>query len=494
MSDVTASTDTSDTRPDLRPGTASSPATATPTTATTPGGAPARGPMAPAYRLVTLAIVALVTTIAFEAMAISTAMPVVARELDAVRSYSLAFSVMLTAQLLGIVLAGVWSDRRGPLPGLIAGQLLLAGGSALAGLATSFPVLLAGRFVAGLGAGLVVVALYVVIARAYPDALRPKVFTWVSAAWVLPALVGPPVAGWLATHLSWRWVFLIVVPSVAMTLLAVLSQRSRLADECDRRDVPEAERAAHRRTAGLGVGVAAAAAALQWGSQSLVPPQVWPLVLTAAGVIVLGATAPRLMPAGTLRMARGLPSVVLSRFLLTSAFNGGLAFVPLMLVTQRHLSPTLAGATLTVGALGWSFGSWVQGRDVLLHRRTGLVMAGGTSLTLGIAGMAVIGAAGLPSVLVGVAQVLAGLGMGLAMSTTSVLSLQLAAEGEQGRASSALQLADALGSVLGIATAGAVFAALHHGSGNDTDTFVLIWSGLAAVAALVVLGGYRSRT
>ena len=488
MSDVTASTDTTT---QATPGTAPTPPAVVPAS---PGSLHARGPMAPAYRLVTLAIVALVTTIAFEAMAISTAMPVVARDLDAVRSYSLAFSVMLTAQLLGIVLAGVWSDRRGPLPGLIAGQVLLAGGSAIAGLATTFPMLLAGRFVAGLGAGLVVVALYVVIGRAYPDALRPKVFTWVSAAWVLPALVGPPVAGWLATQLSWRWVFLVVVPAVALTLLAVLSQRSRLAHECDRRDVPADERAAHRRTAWLGLAVATAAAALQWGSQSLVPPQAWPILLTALGVAVLGATAPRLVPAGTLRMARGLPSVVLSRFLLTSAFNGGLAFVPLMLVSQRHLSPTLAGATLTVGALGWSFGSWVQGRDLLLHRRTELVMTGGLSLALGMAGMAVIAAAGLPSALFGVAQVFAGLGMGLAMSTTSVLSLQLAPEGEQGRASSALQLADALGSVLGIATAGAVFAALHHGTSNDTGVFVLIWACLGAVAALVVLGGYRSRT
>src|SRR6476661_4482364 len=179
MSDVTASTDTT-----THTGADAPTPPAAPATSATTRAAPTRGPMAPAYRLVTLAIVALVTTVAFEAMAISTAMPVVARELDAVRSYSLAFSVMLTAQLLRIVLAGVWSDGRGPLPGLIAGQVLLAGGSAVAGLATSFPMLLAGRFVAGLGGGLVVVALYVVIGRAYPDALRPKVFTWVSAAWV----------------------------------------------------------------------------------------------------------------------------------------------------------------------------------------------------------------------------------------------------------------------------------------------------------------------
>jgi MFS family permease len=337
------------------------------------------------------------------------------------------------------------------------------------------------------------VALFVVVGRAYPDALRPKVFSWLSAAWVLPALIGPPIAGWLATTLSWRWVFLVVVPPMALTLAVVLGQRRRLADECDRRDVPAAERALHRRTAWLGLAVAVAAGALQWGSQDLVPPAWWPLTLTALGVVGLAFAAPRLVPAGTLAMRRGLPAVIASRFLLTSAFNGGLAFVPLMLVSQRHLSPTLAGATLTIGALGWSFGSWVQGRDALLHRRAALVMVGGTSLTLGSAAMAAVAALGLPSLLVGLAQVLAGLGMGLAMSTTSVLSLQLAPEGERGRASSALQLADALGSVLGIATAGAVFAALHHSEGQDTGVFALIWGSLAVVAALVVLGGHRSR-
>jgi hypothetical protein len=39
-----------------------------------------------------------------------------------------------------------------------------------------------------------------------------------------------------------------------------------------------------------------------------------------------------------------------------------------------------------------------------------------------------------------------------------------------------------------------VFAALHHTNGHDTGVFVLIWSGMAVVAALVVLGGHRSRT
>ena len=154
-------------------------------------------------------------------------MPDAARELDAVRSYGLAFSVMLTTQLLGIVLAGVWCDRSGPLPSLFAGQLLFAVGCGLCGSSQAFGPFLAGRGVAGLGAGLIIVAGYVVIGRAYPESLRPKVFSVISAAWVLPSLLGPPIAAWVTTTWSWRWVFWLVVVPVVVAVVLVFARRRR---------------------------------------------------------------------------------------------------------------------------------------------------------------------------------------------------------------------------------------------------------------------------
>jgi len=53
--------------------------------------------------------------------------------------------------------------------------------------------LIAGRVVQGLGAGLLVTAIYVVIGETYPERLRPKVFAAMSSAWVLPGLAGPPL-------------------------------------------------------------------------------------------------------------------------------------------------------------------------------------------------------------------------------------------------------------------------------------------------------------
>jgi MFS family permease len=456
-------------------------------------GRRAPGPMSPAHRLVTISLVSLVTIIAFEAMAISTAMPIIARDLDAVRSYGLAFSAMLTTQLLGIVLAGVWCDRRGPLPSLFAGQALMAAGTALAGLAPTFPVLLAGRLVAGLGAGLLTVAIYVVIGRAYPETLRPRVFSWISAAWVLPSLVGPPVAGWLAETFSWRWVFLVVVVPVAVTMVVVAIRHETMRDDSDSElsPTPVAEQ---RRLVVLGLVVAVAAGAMQWGAESLVPVRVLPLVATVAGLAGVLVASPRLVPRGTLRMARGLPSVMLCRFLLTASFNGAMTFVPLMLILSRGLGATVAGAMLTVGAVGWSAGSWVQGQHRFAGLRSSLVSVGGASLALGVAALAAIAGFGLPYGLVGVAAALCGTGMGLAMSSTSVLSLSLSPVVEHGRTSSSLQLADVLGSVMGIAAAGSVFAALHDGVRSDIPTFVLMWLVLAAIAAVVVPGGQRTRT
>jgi hypothetical protein len=240
--------------------------------------------------------------------------------------------------------------------------------------------------------------------------------------------------------------------------------------------------------------VALSAGAVQWGSTQLVPAHALPVSLAVLGLVGVALTAPRLVPAGTLRMSRGLPAVMMSRFLLTAAFNGALTFIPLMLVNERHLSLTTAGVTLTVGALGWSLGSFVQGSRAMLNRRSELVVAGGASLTVGILMLAAIAGFGWHYYLVGLATAVSGLGMGLAMSSTSVLSLALSPVSDHGSVSSSLQLSDVLGSVMGISAAGAVFAGLHNANGSDNAVFVLIWVSLATVAALVMVGGQQTRT
>lgn len=446
------------------------------------------------FAALTIAIVALITVIAFESMAVSTAMPEVAVELDAVRSYGLAFSVMLTTQLLGIVLAGVWCDRSGALPSLLAGQVLFALGCGLCGGATEFSVFLAGRAVAGLGAGLTFVAGFVVIGRAYPEALRPKVFSVISAAWVLPSLVGPVIAGWVTSTWSWRWVFWMVVAPVAVALVVLVLRRGQIRAADAGLEASIRNHRAHVRAAWLGLGIAVSAGLMQWGTHQLELEWSVRTIGGLVGLLGLVLCAPRLLPSGMFTLRRGLPSVMLSRFFLPCAFFGTITYVPLMLTGERGLTLAQAGSLLAVGSIGWSLGSWVQGRDAFAGRRDRLVVVGGATLAVGLAGVVLVTWAGWWPWFVALPLAVAGLGMGLGTASLSVLALSLTAPADHGSASSSLQLSDVLGSVIGIAATGAVFAALHSQAGEDVPAFVAMWCGTAAVATLVVVAGRRIRT
>ncbi len=445
--------------------------------------------MAPAYRLVTVALVLITTMVAFENMAVTTAMPQAAAELAAAGSYGLAFSSMMTAMLVGIVVAGSWGDTSGPLPPLYAGALLFAVGSAACAVAPSFQVLLGGRVVTGLGGGLVTVAEFVAIGRAYPAGLRPQVFTWISAAWVLPSVVGAPVAGWLAAVWTWRAVFWVVLGPAFVALSLVVARRAAFSAEQDA-GTTEVDRREHQRLARLGVLVAVSCGAVQLAIHEQEPLRSPMTLVAVAGLVGLALGAPRLLPEGALASRRGLPSVVLSRGLLNAAFNGSIAFVPLMLVTERDLSLATAGVVIAVASLGWSAGAWVQGRvrgsQPVVRSR--LVALGAGLLAVACLGLVALSASGLPTWTVGVVMVPLGLGMGIGSTTLSVLVLDLAPLEEHGRASSSLLLADVLGSVVGIATATAIYGALAE---QGELRYVAIWSVLAAVATTAVFTGLR---
>lgn len=458
-----------------------------------PAGDSAIGAFTGRNAVVTTGIVTLVTIVAFEAMALSAIMPRIADELNAVRSYSLAFSALLTAQLLGIVLAGVWTERHGPVPGLTTGQVLLAGGSLLCAVAPTFALFIAGRVVAGLGGGVLLVMLYVVVGRTYAASVRPKVFTLISAAWVVPSLVGAPIAAWLTEALGWRAVFWVLVPPILLVAGVMWSQAAAMGDRLGALDGGR-DHHEHVRAAWAGVGIAAAAGALQWGTTGLDERLGGHLAAAVLGLVGIGVVAPHLVPAGTWRMARGLPSVLASRAMMTGAFFGSLTYAPLMLVRERHLGLALAGIIVSVGSLGWAAGSFVQGLDRFAGRRWRLVVVGGGLLAVSLAVMGAAAVLGWPTATFAVAFAFGGLGMGLCVASQAVLCLELAPPEDHGLASSALMLADVLGSVVGIALAGAAFAVGHARHGSDATTYGVIWFGLALVAAVVVVAGRRIRT
>src|ERR1700722_19691516 len=153
----------------------SSDADSAPTAPATPAS-PAGGIWAPAHRPLTVGLVLAVTFVAFEALAVATILPVVGRQLGDLRLYGWVFSAFLLASLIGIVLAGTLADRVPLGRPMLAGLVLFAVGLVIGGTAPDMLVLVAGRAVQGLGAGVVPAVAYVAISRCYAEEARPRMF------------------------------------------------------------------------------------------------------------------------------------------------------------------------------------------------------------------------------------------------------------------------------------------------------------------------------
>ena len=420
----------------------------------------APSPLAAPYRMATTGIVAVVALLAFEAMAVGTAMPVAARDLNGVPLYAWAFSAVFIAGLVANVVSGGWADARGPARPLFTGLAVFVAGLVIVGTAPTMVWFVAGRAIQGFGSGLASVPLYVIVARVYPEELRPKIFAAMAGAWVVPSLVGPSIGGLVAQHLGWRWVFLGLVPLVVPAGLALVPTLRGLPA---RGTMPRGRMLA-------AVALSAGAATLLWGLDHR-------SYVVVAGLAGLAYGVRRLLPRGLLRFRRGLPTTIAMRGLLLGAMSGTEAFIPLALTTRYGLSPATAGIVLTAGALGWSAGSWWQGRfpDV---PRVRFAVAGAVLHAIGVAAVAlsfqVSGWLTLP------AWIVAGAGIGLAYPALSVQVLRLSGPSAQGTNSSAMQISDTLGASLAVGVAGALVNAAGLNAGAICTAVIAIVAALAA--------------
>jgi MFS family permease len=424
----------------------------------------------PERRATTIGVVLLISLVAFENMGVGTAMPALVADLGGLELYAWPFVAFLAASVLGTVLGGRWSDRRGPRVPLLGGPLLFGVGLVVAGTATGMPQLLAGRVLQGLGAGTLAVAVFVLIAAVYPGPLRPAVFGLISSAWVLPSLLGPPVAGLVTETWSWHWVFLGLVPLVVVAVALVVPAVRTL-------ERPEAPAGSRRGTVPAAAGAALGVSALSWASQNLGGPAI---AVAVAAVVVLVPSMRVLLPRGVFRAARGVPTVVACRGVLAGAFFGLNAYVPLSLTDTHGWTLTAASIPLVLGSLGWSASAAWQARHPDLPRPR-LMQAGLALIAIGIAGMLLVTPAwGLPWLSVPF-WICAGVGMGLGFSSVSFLVLAQSPAGTVGFHTSAAQMADQLMVALTVGAGGALLVLL----GTPAAALPVL---AAALAALAVLG------
>ena len=432
----------------------------------------------PELRALTIGVIAIDSVNAFEATGVVTAMPVAVRELGGLPLFAWTFTSFVATFLFANVIAGEWADRFGPVRPLLIGSATFALGTLVAGFAPGMNIFLAGRAVQGLGSGAVIVAVYVLIGRAFPEQMRPRMFTALSGAWIIPGLLGPAIAGVFADTLSWRWLFFAVF--ILMIPIAVL-----LVPQMTRLDLPgdpdyRPERSRIRLAAMAAIGTAL----IQFSGQRL---NLWSIPTLALALALVALSVPRLLPRGTLRLRRGLPTVIAERGLLAGAFFASEAFIPLLLVEGRGLASAVAGITISSSAVGWFIGSWYQGRPTTRRTRESLVRLGSLMVCVGIVLTTLVVVPAVPPVVTIATWGVAAFGMGTVYGSLSVLLLDLSAVADQGVNAAGLQVADSVGAIVSTGIAGAIFAAGHSDTGTESVVYISIFAVTAALAAAATL-------
>jgi MFS family permease len=439
----------------------------------------------PKYRQLTLGLILIILGPAFEGLAVSTILPKIVANLGGLSLYGWSFSAYMLATIIGLILAGDEADRKGPALPFIIGVSLFVLGLILAGVASSMVTFVLSRGVQGFGAGIIASVAYFCVGRGYPEQVKPRMIAVLSSAWVVPGLIGPALAGIVTDFLGWRWVFFGLVPVLPLATVLVLPNLKKLTPT-----TPSGSWNMHRLFAAVGLvmGTAMTLAGLQAPS---IPMAV---ALTLPGLAVGVLSLHRILPAGTLKAKAGMPAAIATMGLLSLAFFGGEAFLPLTLISIRGQNTLIAGIALTAATLTWTAGSWLQAKLAPRQGRRLLVTAGLLLIALGLAGIACVLIPGIPVVVAIVAWGVSGLGMGLAYSTTSLVVLETAPTGQVGSATASMELSSVLGSALGTGLGGVIigFAAASGslpGSGIAVvDILVIAVIGIAILTAVRLPG------
>jgi EmrB/QacA subfamily drug resistance transporter len=386
----------------------------------------------------------------------SVALPVLQAELGFTTA-GLAWTVNAYLVPLGglLLLAGRLGDLYGRRRMLISGLTLFVLASLLCGMAIDAGMLIAARFVQGVGAAMASAVVLGMVVALFPEpgerARAMGVYAFVGAA---GASIGTLLGGVLTDTVGWRWIFLVNVPiGVAAVLLAL---RYVAADSPADRSARPDVLGGLLVTAGLvlavftivdtsaltvRIGMAAVALALLAGfvvRQQRAPEPLVRLRIFRSRALSGGNTAQLLMVAGMLGF-QFTAALYLQQALGYTPAQTGFALLPITL-TIALVSLTASGRLIARSG----------GRTVLLAGEI-LLVAGLLLLTRPPVGSYVVDV--LPS------MVVLGIGAGLALPAVTTLMMSDATPEDAGLASGLANTSQQIGGALGTAVLAALAAA-----------------------------------
>ncbi|HEY0756825.1 MAG TPA: MDR family MFS transporter [Ktedonobacteraceae bacterium] len=395
-----------------------------------------------------MSLAALDTTI------VGTAMPSIVGKLGGFNLYSWVFSAYLLTSTTSVPIYGKLADLYGRKPLFLIGSGLFLLGSVASGCAQSMEQLILFRALQGLGAGAVVPLVLTIIGDIFELHERARVQGFFSGVWGVSSVVGPAIGGLIVDHFSWRWVFFVNIPfgllSGVLLIFAFKEHVTRSRAVLD-----------YAGTLTLtGSIVALLFALLQGGSSwAWISPQSIGLFAAFAVLLVLflwiEQRAPEPILPLTLFRSRIIAVSSLGGLILGVTLFGITTYVPLFIQGVKGGSATDAGIVLTPLLFSWPLASVISGRLVLSYGYRRVAIAGSILTTIG-AGCLLFFNQGTSLVLVVIAMLLVGTGLGLS-SISFVISVQNAVPWRlRGVATASTQFVRTIGGTIGVAFMGTI--------------------------------------
>jgi EmrB/QacA subfamily drug resistance transporter len=396
-------------------------------------------------------------------------------------------SGVVTAYLVTLAVAmpasGWVGERFGGRNVLLAAITLFTAASALCGVATSLPELVAFRALQGLGGGTLVPVGMTMITRAFPPAERLKANQVLSAPTLLAPALGPVIGGVLIDGLSWRWIFYINLPiGLATVIVGLLFLPAGSEHPAGRFDLPGFLLAA----AGFPLIMYALSigSSSGWTSPDVLGTGLPGLALLAAFVVTEQRVAEPLL---RLRLYRDrlFRITSLQMTVASGGFMGTLFLVPLLLQNGLGFSAIHSGLSTFTEAVGGITGiqltSW-------LYKRTGprRLMAAGMCGAVAVIGLMSLAGRSDAFWMIPLLMYFTGCSFGFAMSPAQTASMATVTLAETSHASTLQNTVRQAGAAAGVALLGTVLAATGAGA-RDLAGYHLAFLAAAGLMALGVL-------
>lgn len=398
------------------------------------------------------------------------------------RAAAWTLTVFVLCNLIGTPIMAKLSDARGRRPVYVLAVSIFAAGSLLVALARSFPMLILGRVVQGLGAGGIFPVATAVIGDVFPVEKRGRALGLIGAVFGLAFLLGPIVGGVLLIF-GWPFLFLVNLPIAAVVIAGALRLLPATGSGAGRSvDVP-----------GM-VLLSALLFALAFGlnridagsaGAGLAAPDVWPFLLAAAVLAPVfwlheSRTADPLMRPGLFRSRQ---VAIASAVAVGSGLGeASVAFVPALLVAAFGVTTSQASFMLVPIVIAMAIGAPVSGRLIDRIGSRAVVVAGTASIG---AGMLAVAFQRPTLVAYYAAGTMIGLGMAsLAGSALRYVMLNEAPAEERGAAQGILTLFTSTGRLVGAALVGALVASRAGGVDGYAHAFRVIGIAMLALSAI----------